>query len=45
MIGDLDYEGIKFTVSKKDYFKTERQNNVYIYVFRYENGLTYPAYL
>ena len=30
MIDDLDYEGIKFPVSKKDYCKIERQNYVCI---------------
>ena len=45
MINELDYEGIKFPVSKKDYCKIERQNNICINVFYYENGLTYPVYL
>ena len=30
MINKLDYEGIKLPVSKKDYFKIERQNNICI---------------
>ena len=30
MINDLDYERINFPVSKKDYGKTERQNNICI---------------
>ena len=33
MINDLNYEGIKFPVSKKDCCKIERQNNVCINVF------------
>ena len=41
MINDLDSEGIKFPVSEKDYCKIERQNNICINVFCYENGLTY----
>ena len=45
MINDLDYEGIKFPVSKKDYCRIERQNNIYINVFSYENNLAYPVYL
>ena len=45
MVNDLDYEGIKFPVSKKDYCKIERQSNVCINVFCYENGLTYPVYV
>ena len=45
MINKLDYEGIKFPVSKKDYCKIERQNNICINVFCYESGLTYPIYV
>ena len=45
MINDLDYEGVTFPVSKKDIAKIERQNNICINIFCYENGLTYPLYL
>ena len=45
MINDVDYEEIKFPVSKKDYRRTERQNNICINVFCYENRLTYPVYV
>ena len=45
MINDLDYEGIKFPVSKKDYCRIGRQNNICINVFCYENNLTYPVSL
>ena len=45
MVNDLDYEGIKFLVSKRDYCRIERQNNSCINVFCYENNLTYPVYL
>ena len=45
MINDLDYEGIKFPVSKKDHCRIERQNHICINVFCYENGLTYPVYV
>ena len=45
MINDLDYEGIRFPVSKKDYCRVERQNNICINVFYYENNLTYPVYV
>ena len=41
MINDLDYEGIKFPVSKRDIKKIEKGNNIYINVFCYENNLTY----
>ena len=44
MIRDLDYESIKFSVSKKDYCRIERQNNICINAFCYKNGLTYPVY-
>ena len=42
MINDLDYEGIKFPVSKRYYCRTEKKN---INVFCYENDLTYPVYI
>ena len=45
MISDLNYEHIKFPVSKKDYFKIERQSNICINVFCYENILTYSIYV
>ena len=45
MVDDLDYEEIKFPVSKKDSAKIERQNNICNNVFCYENGLTYPVYV
>ena len=41
----LDYEGINFPVSEKDYCKFRKQNNYCINVFRYENKLIYPVYL
>ena len=33
MIDDLDYEGIEFPVSKRDYCKIENKNNICINVF------------
>ena len=45
MINNIDYEGIKFPVSKKDCCRIERQNNICINVFCYENNLTYPVYV
>ena len=45
MINDLDYEGIKFLVSKTNYSKIEQKNNICINVFCYENDLTYPVYV
>ena len=45
MVNDLDYEGIKFLVSKKDYCKIEEKSNIRVKVFCYENELTYPVYV
>ena len=45
MISKLDYEGIKFPVSRRDYCKIERQNSISINVFCYEQKMTYPVYL
>ena len=45
MINDLYYEGIKFPVSRKDYCRIERRNNICINVSCNENGLTYPVYV
>ena len=44
MVNDLDYEGIEFLVSEKDYSMIEQKNNTCINVFCYENELTYPVY-
>ena len=35
MTNNLDYEGIKFSVSKTDYCKIERKNDICINVFCY----------
>ena len=45
MVNDLDYKGITFPVSKKDYKKIVQKNSICINVFCYENGLTYPMYI
>ena len=45
MISKFDYVGIKFPVSRRDYCKIERQNNICVNIFCYENTLTYPVYL
>ena len=45
MINDVDYEGTEFAVSRKDFSKTEKKNNICIIAFCYENMLTYPLYL
>ena len=41
MVNDLDYEGIEFPVSKKDFIKIEKNNNICINMFCYEYSLTY----
>ena len=43
MINDLDYQVTKFPVSKSDYCRMERQNNICINVFCYESNLAYPV--
>ena len=45
MVSELDYEGFKSPVSRKEYCRIERQNNVCINVLCYQNKLTYPVYL
>ena len=45
IINDLDYKGIEFPVSRKDYCRIERQNNICINILFYENELTYPVYV
>ena len=45
LVSSLNYEGIEFTVSRKDYCKIEKQNNICINVFCYENRLIYPIYV
>ena len=41
MVNDIDYVDIKFPVSKKDYSRIEKENNVCVNVFCYENDLVY----
>ena len=41
----LNYEGIDFPVSKKNYGKIEVLNKIGINVFCYENKVVYPVYL
>ena len=45
LVSELNYEGINFSVSKKDYCKIEVQNKICINVFCYENKVVYPVYL
>ena len=45
LVSKLNYEGINFPLSKKDYHTIEVQNKIYINVFCYENKVVYPVYL
>ena len=45
LVSKLNYEGINFRVSKKDYCKIEVQNKICINVFCFENKVVYPVYL
>ena len=45
MINNLDYKGVEFSVSKKNFFKIEVKNKICISVFCYENKLTYPVHI
>ena len=44
-IKNLNYQGIKFPVNINQYNKVERQNNIKINVFGYENKQPYPIYV
>ena len=43
MVNNLDYKGIKFPVSKKDFGKIEKKINISINEFCYESSLVYPV--
>ena len=45
MVESVDYGGVKFPVSKKDYSKIEKKNSICINVFGYENGLVYLVHV
>ena len=44
-IQDLDYTGIEFPVTTKQYNKIEKQNEININVFGYENKQPYPIFV
>ena len=44
-VENLDYSGIDFPVSVKQYNKIEKQNSVCLNVFGYEKGHPYPLYI
>ena len=45
MANTLDYSSINFPVSKKDYCKIEKQNNICINLFSYDNGIIYSIHV
>ena len=45
IVGRLNYEGVDFPVSKKDYGNIEALNKICANVFCYENRVVYPVYL
>ena len=44
-INQLDYSGIEFPVDVKHYNQIEKQNNININVFGYENKQPFPIYV
>ena len=45
MVNNLDYESIKFPISKKEFSLIEKENNICINMFCYENNLVYPVHI
>ena len=45
MINELNYDGIDFPVSQKNYNKVEKQNSIRINVFGYEKGQPFPIHI
>ena len=45
MVEGLNYQGIEFLVSAKDYTKIEMQNSINVNVFGYENKQFYPIFV
>ena len=45
MIEKLDYSGIEFPISKKDYNKIEKKNEIRVNVFGYENKQPFPIHI
>ena len=44
-IGELNYKGIEFPVSQKQYNKIEKQNKIRINVFGYKKGQPFPIHI
>ena len=45
MVEKLDYSGIEFPMSKKDYNKIEKKNGIRVNVFGYEKKQPYPIHI
>lgn len=45
IVEQLNYQGTEFLVAVKQYNKTEKQNNININIFGYENKQFYPIYV
>ena len=45
MVNDLDYEGVQYPLSKKDFRNIEKKKDICINVYSYENKLRYPVYV
>ena len=45
VIEKLDYSGIEFPISKKDYNKIEKKNGIRVKVFGYENKQPFPIHI
>ena len=45
MIEKLDYSGIEFPISKKDYNKIEKKNGIRVNFFGYENKQPFPIHI
>ena len=42
---NFKFKGVKLSVHKKEYAKIEKQNNISISVFGYEDKTPYPIYI
>lgn len=42
---NFNFKGVKLSVHKKEYAKIEKQNNISISVFGYEDKTPYPIYI
>ena len=45
LANNLNYDGIEFPVPEKDFSRIEKENNIYIYVYCYENKPTFLIYI